>query len=286
MALSDRQWQVRDLVMGPGTAYRLMDETNPFVLTTRADQGGPRAWNHGGWSGAEWANERVVPMRILVETDTLADWRDAHQLLASAFSPVADSGDQVELRFALGGTEYLLLGRPRMVEPDVSLIGAGKSFTRCAFVAQDPRIYSGVEQSAGPLGLPSQAGGMFLSLLLPLSTGGTLIGGRVDLTNDGTTDTGLLLRIDGPVPEPRVTLLRPDGEVQTLRWAGLTIPSGQWLEVDTASRTAFLNGLEGASRFPGFVDWPLLPPGTSTLRFGAADDDTGTLTVTYRHAWW
>ena len=286
MPLADGQVKVRELLMGPGTDYRILTEFNPFTLTVRADQGGPRAWNHGSWSGAEWAEERVVPLRIVPKADDTAGWLVLHKALAAAFAPVGDAGDPVELRFAVDSIEYLILGRPRMVESDLSTLGVGWTYTRAVFVAQDPRIYSGVEQSAGPLSLPAQAGGMFLPLLLPLSTGGTLIGGRVDLTNDGTTDTGLLLRIDGPVPEPRVTLLRPDGEVQTLRWTGLTIPSGQWLEVDTAARTAFLNGLEGASRFPGFVDWPLLPPGTSTLRFGAADDDTGTLTVTYRHAWW
>lgn len=290
MPLGEGQWQVRDLVLGRSTPYRLMEDVNPFALTVRADQGGARAWNHGAWSGAEWANERVVPMRIMVdvEADDVASWLTAHQELAAAFGPVGDAVTDVELRFVMGGSEYLLLGRPRMVEPDVALIGTGKALTRAAFVAQDPRIYSGTLHDTGAVPLPTQIGGLTVPLTVPFVVAGTVVGGSAAVLNDGTTDTSVLFRIDGPVTDPRITLQRPDGTIQTLTFS-LTVPTGQWVEVDSAARTAFVLGLPEAS-VRGQVTWDMDPyplqPGTTTLRFSANDFQAGTVTATWRDAWW
>lgn len=162
MALEEGQWQIRDLVIGADTVYRLLDSSNPFDLAVRADQGGPRAWNHGSWSGAEWANERVVPIRLLIRDGdalTVAAWKDARDRLAAAFAPVGDVAEQVELRYFHGGEERVLFGRPRLLEFDTALMGLGSTFVRAGFVAQDPRIYSGTlhqEQT----GLPVQTGGL------------------------------------------------------------------------------------------------------------------------------
>jgi hypothetical protein len=290
MPLADRQWQIRDLVLGPGTAYRLMDETNPFVSTARADQGGSRAWNHGSWSGAEWASERVVPLRILTDiaNGDAADWLAAHQLLAAAFRAVGHDPGQVECRFSLGGSEFLLLGRPRMVEPDLSLIATGRGFTRGAFVAQDPRIYSGAESTAAT-GLTQFAGGLSAPLTAPFTVGGTLSGGFASLVNAGTVATGMNMRIDGPVDTPRLVLQAPDGTSTQLQF-DLQLAADQWLDVDSVARTALLNGLPGSNQF-GLATWGWdqypLPPGTSTLRFFADRFEAGALaTATWRSAWW
>lgn len=446
----DLQVAVGELLLGPGTPYRLMD-FNPWVKTVRAPQEQDRPWNHGSWSGAEWSNKVTVPMRILVRGSqrTTSEWLQLQQQLAAAFAPTGDAASDRELRWRIGGVEYLMRGRPRMVEPSVEHIGdgLGYAFTQCAFVALDPRIYSGVEHVAGPIPLPQQAGGLLVpgtqrvlngnpgfeldttgwfasggslvrstgqahtgvasglltpdgvtatveagvtnsaappvtvgrayrasvwvyspdgynpvlvaiswldagnqilstslgpatavpagvwtlltvtgtapastakasprvrmtgtpaatddlhiddlrlvdpivyggGLLVSFHVGGTLVGGQIDLVNAGTTETGLLLRIDGPVFEPSVTLKRPDGLIQTLRWFGLELAAGQFLEVDTQARGAFLQGNQANSRPPGHVDWPMLPPGTSTLRFGAAEFTAGTLTSRHRDAWW
>jgi hypothetical protein len=288
MALSEGQVQVRDLLMGPSTSYRILTEFNPFMLSVRADQGGPRAWNHGSWSGAEWADERLVPLRIVPKASDDAGWLALHQALAAAFAPVGDVSGPVELRFALGGTEYLLLGRPRLVEPNLSTIGVGWAYTQCVFVAQDPRIYSGdlVVQSTS---LPVQRGGLTVPFTLPLLVAGTVDGGRVELLNEGTADAPLLVRIDGPVPQPRIVLQRPDGTVQQVR-LGLDLPTGQWVEVDTAAGTVFLNGLPTAS-VRGQAAWDIdsypLQPGVNVLRFGAADFvEDALVTATNRSAWW
>lgn len=294
MPLADGQVQVRGLTFGRGTDYKLTS-FNPFQLHTRAHQSGSRSWNHGDWSGAEWSGSRIVPMRIMpASSASAAEWLQLQQAVAAAFHAVGTS-DDVECRFALGGREYVMFGRPRLAESESNqLIGIGMEFIRAAFVALDPLIYD-ADGDQEIFGLPTFDGGLTAPLTVPFTVTGVAIDGQADLTNEGTAETGLLLRIDGPIESPRVTLQRPDGVVQTVRF-NLTLPSGQWLEVDTKARTAFLNGLPQASQ-RGVVsgDWPLLPgrdptdpnPAVSTLQFRAADEnDLAQLTVNWRSAWW
>src|SRR3546814_20814929 len=115
-----------------------------------------------------------------------------------------------------GGTEFLMRGRPRMVEPDLTLSNSGKSITQAAFVALDPFIYAGVETVAGPTGLPTFTGGLLVPILAPFTVDAVPASGFLDLTNTGTADTPLSIRIDGPVTEPSVTLQRDDGVTQKI----------------------------------------------------------------------
>ncbi|MGH9252557.1 MAG: hypothetical protein ACRD0W_24020, partial [Acidimicrobiales bacterium] len=257
---------------------------NPWTRGVRADQGGPRAWNHGGWSGAEWVEPAEVPFTVKVLGTDAGSWLALHQQLAKAFAP---SSVDVELRFTLGGREYVMFGRPRGINPSPIRLGVGEVFTDCRFGAPDPNIYSGQLHSTDPIPLPTQVGGLTVPFAAPFSVPGMVIGGRVDLLNEGTTEAGLVVRIDGPVTEPRLTLQRPDGAIQSVTWHGLTIPAGQFLIVDTAARQAFLNGDQASAAHPGHADWPLLQAeATSVLRFNAAEHDDGKLVAQWRDAWW
>ncbi|OKI52851.1 hypothetical protein A6A27_08140 [Micromonospora sp. CB01531] len=282
MPLTEGQASIRGLVMGPDTPYMLLSEVNPWTRNTRADQGGQRAWGDGTWSGAEWTDEVVVPLQILVEANTGGEWLALHQQLLAAFAP---SHEDVELRFVWGGVEYLMRGRPRMVDPDVTAIAYGWSVTKAAFVAQDPTIYSGEEHSV-TLGLPSTSGGLTLPLTVPFTVGATVTSGRRQITNAGTKASGLLLRIDGPVPEPRVSVLTPAGTAIVRVW--LTLDVGQWLDIDTASRTVYLNGTasrRGLTTVEG-IGWPVLPRGDAEIAFDAPlYNANAQLTARWRDSW-
>ena len=284
MPLQHGQAQIRDLLLGPGSAYRLLSDTNPWNLLVRAEQGGKRPWNHGAWSGAEWAEEKVVPVVVAIDTDDPVDWLALHQQLAAAFRPVGEITTDVELRIGWGGAEYVLFGRPRMVEPHVRTAGSGKTITEAAFVALDPIIYSADEQVEA-LGLPSFTGGLTIPVQAPFTVDGVLVGGKVTVENEGTADTPLALRVDGPVQSPRVTLQRPDGLIQTLQVL-FDLGAGQWLDIDTGAHTVLLNGTTNRRGQVAGV-FPILPPGVSTLRFqAAAFHDDAELTARWRHAWW
>lgn len=284
MPLIEGQFKIRDLVLGRGTAYELLTDTNPFDRHVRAEQSGPRAWNHGSWSGVEWQDEAVIPFHVFVSANGKADWVQARHELARAFSPVGESVADVELRFAMGGREYLVRGRPRMVEHDLELIGLGKSYTSAAFVALNPLIFDATESSAGPISPPTFSGGLTVPLTVPFTVDAVASGGGADLLNEGTADTGLSLRIDGPASEPFVALKRSDA-TYVLRFA-IDLASGQWLDVDTAARTVLLGGTSSRrGQTSADPDWPLLPPGTHRIEYRSADG-LGTLTVKFRSAYW
>lgn len=282
MALAEGQVQVRGLVMGPGTPYAIESAFNPWTRSARVDQSGSRSWGNGSWSGAEWMAEAVVPVPVLVDSATPAEWLAHHQRLAAAFAP---SHSDIELRWTAGGVEFLLYGRPRLIEPDTEFVGSGAVPTRCAFVATDPTIYGGAEYTE-TLGLPTTAGGLALPMGLPTRVTATVVTGRRLLANAGTADVGLALRVNGPVASPSVSLLT-DAGTATLRFA-LTLDDGQWLDVDTAVRTVYLNGLVSRRGFTTAegVGWPALPSGAHEIAFNAPTyNPDASLSVAWRDAW-
>lgn len=283
MALVEGQYKVGGLLIGPGTRYELLRDGNFWSRSARADMGGVRAWNHGTWSGAEWGNEAVVPLPIMVRgvTADIAGWTAAHQPLAAAFAPVGVGGD-VELRWCLGGREYVMYGRPRMMEPDASTIALGYARTQCAFVAQSPFYYAGTESVTAAITPPSYTGGLTFPVTFPLTFNSTLAGGEATLTNDGTVATGLLLRVDGPCVDPTVIVVQ--GSTALTLTVGMTVSAGSYLEIDTTARTVLLDGTVNR-RGDMYGDWPQAPVGTSTVRYRVGSG-AGSLTARYRPAWW
>lgn len=211
MPLTEGQVQLRTLVMGAGTAYRIQSGFNPWSRRARADQGGARAWGHGSWSGAEWQAETVVPIRILVvEPSGTAAWLAAHQALLAAFAP---SHTDLDLRFVVGGTEYLMVGRPRLVEPETDLIGLGMAYTQCAFVATDPMIYSGDEHEE-TIGLPMTSGG----LIVPGDAGAMNLNPLFEVdASDWSVSGGAIVRSTAQSHQGAASLrLTPDGVSATV----------------------------------------------------------------------
>lgn len=289
MAIGRGQVRIRGLLMGPGTDYQVLDGFNPFNRDTRTDATEGRAWNHGSWSGAEWQTEAVVPVPVRVrnrQDGSQRGWLQAHQRLAAAFAAVGPAAD-VELRFNYDGDEFVMFGRPRTVRP-ATTARLGYTITEAGFVALDPRIYSGVLHER-TTGLPAFTGGLTVPVSVPLAVPGQRTSGQIDVTNAGTTAAPVLLRINGPTVEPALVFQRADGIVQQARF-DLVLTAGQWLDVDTAARTALLNGLpEANQRQRATWDLDSFPavPGTNVVRYFAGDDnDKTTIVGWWRDAWW
>lgn len=286
MALSEGQWQIRDLIMGAGTPYNVQRPTNPFKAAARAEQSDARPWAHGGWSGAEFEEPPTVPIRVMVNQSDVPSVVDAIHDLRAAFRAVGDAAVEEELRFALGGREYVMFGRPRIVDPGTDLLGVGKSRVRASFVALDPTIYSGI-QSESTTTLPTFSGGLTVPFTVPFTIDATKSGGSLSLTNDGNREVGLDLEIDGLVREPRVVLQRSDGVTQQVRYPA-DVASGRTLSIDTKAKTADLDGAQqsGVLVWSDFTDGILLPSGTSSLEFRSArNDDPGQITARWRSGW-
>ena len=285
MTLVDGQVQVRDLVLGCGTPYRVT-EFDPWSRQVRDDAaGGARPWSGGTWYGAEFVDEAVVPWNVYIAAESQAEWLALHQELIAAFEPVGADALDVELRFGVAGSEFVMFGRPRMAQMDRGRmrVGKGRSWTSVAFVAPGGRIFSGEEQ-VELLGLPRFEGGLTWPVRWPLRWTGVLVDGRAELVNDGKADTPLHLRIDGPVPAPRLTVQHADGDVETLRLM-FDLQAGQWVDIDTSAHTVMLQGT--ASRRGQVTGaFPVLRPGTSVIRFNAAEfNDQAQLTARWRSAW-
>lgn len=280
----DSQVSVAGLLLGPDTSYTLVD-FNPWGKTNRTTQTDKRAWAHGSWSGRELIDEVVVPIRVFIDTDTPADFLAARHQLAAAFKPSEDGTDG-ELQFRFAGQDYVMFGRPRMIDlenPELLLLG--KTFVKAAFVALDPLIYSAIEHQQ-VLGLPSVSGGLAAPVTAPFTVGATVTSGRATISNAGSESSAVKLRIDAfgtSLVEPRVTVLTAG--VATVLRCNLTLTAGQWLEIDTGARTAYLNG---TSSRRGNVSggWPLLPAGSSELAFDAGVYSAAAqLTAIWRDAW-
>lgn len=288
MPLLEGQVQIRDLVLGTGTQFRLINGFNPWDRDVRADQGGDRPWAHGTWSGAEWMNEVIVPLPIEVQSTggNKATWLTARHQLQAAFAPIGDDTTEIEMRFMFGGVEMVMYGRPRVVNHDMTLIGTGVTVANCAFVALNPLIFASEDEVVGPINLPVMIGGLTVPFTVPFTIDSVLTGGFADITNVGTAETYMVIDIEGPVQEPSIIMRHFDGTTQTLAF-DIDLLTGQTLTINTATRTVLLNGTSSQLGITS-GEFPTLPTGgPHRILFRAGEYDAGAeMTVTYRPVWW
>lgn len=166
--------------------------------------------------------------------------------------------------------------------PDIDPLNSTSVRWQMTLIAPDPLKKSVTEYTTGQIELPSTTGGLTFPFTAPFTFDATVTAGSALVTNGGTADIGLLIRIDGPATNPHITLARGT-DVQTLR-CNLTVDAGQWLTIDTAARTVMLNDLV-SRRGAVSGDFPILTPGTSELSWDADTYEAAArLTATWRYA--
>ena len=293
--LEERQISLRGLVMGPGTPYKIL-EFEAWTRTTRF-AGADRAWAHGSYAGAEFHKESAIPVLVEIQAASAPEWLYHHRRLAAACRPV-ETGPSVELRWRLRGDadEYMQRVRPRMVAPKIQQLGGGQIRTGLSLVALDPTVYSGEEYTTGTIGLPLIEGGLEAPVTAPLMSATTITSGRASILNRGDRKIGLAIRVvagaDG-LDSPVITLTRPDGIIQSLRIA-LVLSDGDYLDIDTAAQTVFLNGTASRREFVT-GDFPIVPgvdPLADTMPFpsdlswtAGAASETATMSASWRDAY-
>ena len=145
-----------------------------------------------------------------------------------------------------------------------------------SLLAPDPRRYG--PSAVASTGLPVSSGGFVLPVVLPVSTGGINSAGALNLYNDGDVDSLPVFTVYGPCSPFTIT----DDTGRQLAY-GESLAAGRTLVIDTATRTALLDGI--ANRVVT-GSWPVLRPGMNTIRFNATTYDAGAqLSVSYRSAW-
>ena len=104
------------------------------------------------------------------------------------------------------------------------------------------------------------------------------------VTNPGTVNGQVRLRISGPTVGPIVTHVASG---RSLVFASsITLGAGEWLDVDAEAQTVLANGQSSRSGWVTSRGWPLFEPGQNTYAFAAASFTSGALlTVTGTPAW-
>lgn len=148
----------------------------------------------------------------------------------------------------------------------------------------------GVEESttvtqAAAAATPDVEPGMTFPLTFPLTFPESSPVGAVTITNPGNVAAYPTLRLFGPVTGPRV-------ENQTtgarLVFPDLSIPAGDYLEIDTRAKSILLNGESSRYNELDFAvsSWLDLEPGENVLRYYPTSfGDGAEATVRFRAAW-
>lgn len=109
------------------------------------------------------------------------------------------------------------------------------------------------------------------------------------LINQGDDGTPQAIRVEGPITDPAVHVRDGDGVlIGSIVTSGLTVPEGQWLDLDVYAHRATLNGVANVYDKVDFAasTWPWLPPGVCSVQLAGGGTSGATkLTVTFRSAW-
>lgn len=239
----------------------------------------------GTIDGTEYTGARSVTLGLTLFPESGSAWALRQQLRAFThparrpYMFVQQAADAPEQRITLRRSQY----------SDVFAAGQGDSASIVAqWIAPLGIIESAVEHVTSIFAAGGTTAGRVYSLIPSRVYPASAPLGAGTIVNAGNADSYPLLRIYGPTTEPVVT---NDTQGKSLAFTGVTLVAGEYLEIDTRSKTILLNGDPSASRysrlsFPASA-WFTLSPGGNVLRFHPATYTTAmSLTeVSWRDAW-
>ena len=256
----DSQFEIRGLLMGRGTNYLITEGSisglgTPDIYASEEALGR----DHGSVGGREFAGGRKISFPVAIRATSRAQLETNLAALREAWKPAEASGDiEVEAAWQLGGTKFMVRGRPRGAS-GLDLDGMPLFFARaeCAFAAFDPRIFAITEDletitigAAGSTrGYPA---GYVKSYTGASDTSDTIV-------NDGAADTFPEITITGQCTGPKIA----DDAGNYLSLPFLEVGSGETLTVDCRQRTIDLDGTDYRWRMTSASEWLSLPSGTS-----------------------
>lgn len=240
----------------------------------------PRPLQHGAYGDIGWAD--AMPLELSGRIIGAGSW-SALNGLGSTLVEACWTGQLATLVITGDGVSRQMTVRSMGTSP-VEIV-EGNSYTdatwRVQWQALDPRQYDTALTST-VVNLPLTSGGWVFPWTFDWTFGGGSAGGVVFATNSGSAPAPWTARFDGPLVNPAIT----HQELGLTLLFNITLAAGEFLIIDSNSRTVLLGGT--ASRYSTLAqpNWFDLSPLTSnTIRFNAASG-TGTLTFSYRNAWW
>jgi hypothetical protein len=212
-------------------------------------------------SGVDTLPSRLITFDLWWEGATPQLCEQLARQLAAAWTPQRTG--VTTLALSVVDVDYVLFGRPRKFDLDLSTIYNGFARARCVFEATDPRLFTSTVSSI-TLGLTA-GGGMTFPLTFPLTFGAGSDSDGIAL-NTGTYRTPWTATITGPVTTPRLTL-GSTGEYVELDG---DVPAGSSLVVSSDDQSILFNGSPRQSWLTLASRWWSLPAGANTVRFRAA----------------
>jgi hypothetical protein len=130
--------------------------------------------------------------------------------------------------------------------------------------------------------------GLHWPVTFPISFVATTATGAAQVSNGGGVPSHFTARMYGPCSGPRL-VNETTGEEITFR-DSLALAAGEYVEVDTRQRTAYLNSMTTQSRLTyldfAVTSWWRVEPGDQTVRYAPPSATGGAVAViTYRPAW-
>jgi Phage tail protein len=266
-----------------------LDDTSRITMTlTGWMDGAPvapglvdKAQQDGGWDGTGFLRPREVTLAGgVVQADHAAAMAVADAL--TSLTPQA--------RYELTVDDSAVGSRSALVRltsaPVLTWLTARAFVYEVTVTAPDPLKYGPPTFASTTLAVTGGGTGLTYPLAYPLDYGQVpgVIPGAVSLANDGTAGYWPRLRIDGPVPNPTVSL------VETGDWVHFegTVGAGQWLDIDCANRRVLLNGqVSVRAAVSSFGSWLAVPPDGGSLSWTAdAADPAAKLNVWGRQGAW
>lgn len=243
---------------------------------------------HGRFDTPVWADERVVTLAgQIVSQDRDALLRE----LSGVMGWPSGGGSAETLTVTRAGRTLTASARLRAFRTPTDLDwSVGKVPFAIEWRCADPLRYG--PAATVETGFPVLAGGLEFPLFTDgtndtgyLEFGAQSSTGRVVVTNEGTADSTQQFTVTGPVPPFQIVAVESGRRLVFSR----PVAAGDVLVIDSATGVVVLNG--GDVDYSGYLttaEWVSVPPGGSqTFAFLPLEGTgTGTLTVTWRPAFW
>lgn len=280
---ADWQVEIRGYLLGPGTPWRVGGLEAWSSRAVRAEDT-PRASSHGAILGRDLINAHTRGLRLNTghgnRITTPAELVALRDEIREAW---ATQATDIPVVYQLGGHKRLRFGRTRgidLVEDDLTV---GYLQAQLEFVDRDGVEYSADEHTVATG--PDEPGPGFTPPFTPPVTLPAGLVGTFNAANAGRISAPWTARITGPTGAGGAPFIQHLGTGEALDFSangGLDIPAGQWVDIDSASRSVLINGnADRRLNLATFSRWFSLAPGANDLRFAGS----GTLDFTWRDAW-
>ena len=272
-------WQIErnGVLFGDGTVYDIRQITGLAGAPKSASSDRMLSARHGAVAGEDYVTPRTVTIKFEIVSDesTLTAKLD---VLTLAFAP---SIDPVLIAYRIpgvaGGGVVTSTAHCRNRSINVDAVYArGVATVDVQLSSADPRLYGLTQTLATAATDDVSAVGLEFNVTGDFGFGGAIAPGSVTVTNAGNFAEPFLFRVYGPCTDPVVTR---SSDSLFMSFSG-TIADGDYLEVDTATRTVKLNGVTNKySWLLGSSTWFDLVPGANVLRLTRTGADTSILFV-------